>query len=96
MTILPRFLRSLALTILLSFVTPILLVTVLLTAISVIAFVPGLKFIGNAGTAHLMDFLTIFGSGCPLEGIFVISLTCGLVGALFDTYVFYHHRILNS
>ncbi|NET58540.1 MAG: hypothetical protein F6K47_21025 [Symploca sp. SIO2E6] len=96
MSILPSFLRSLVLTTLLSFLTPILLVTALLTAISVITYVPGLKTIGSTGNTHLLDFLAAFGSGSPLEGILVIALTCSLVGALFDTYAFYHHRIFNS
>ncbi|NEQ67230.1 MAG: hypothetical protein F6J86_43890 [Symploca sp. SIO1B1] len=96
MTILPRFLRSLALTTLLSFVTPIVLVTMLLTAISVVTFVPGLQIIGNTGTTHLLDFLAAFGKGSSLEGVLVISLTFSLVGALFDTYAFYHYRIFNS
>ncbi|NEP13382.1 MAG: hypothetical protein F6K14_24880 [Symploca sp. SIO2C1] len=96
MSILPSFLRSLALTTLLSFIAPVLLVSTLLTAICVIGYVPGLATIGNSGTAQLLDFLAAFGTGCPLQGIFVIGLTCSLVGALFDTYAFYHYRSFNS
>jgi len=96
MSILPSFLRSLALTTLLSFVTPVLLVSALLTAISVIGYLPGLEIICNTGTTQLLGFLAVFGSGSSVEGIFVIGLTCSLVGALFDTYAFYHYRSFNS
>ncbi len=96
MSILPSFLRSLALTTLLSFIAPVLLMSALLAAICVIGYVPGLETIGNSCTTQLLGFLAVFGSGSSLEGIFVISLTCSLVGALFDTYAFYHYRSFNS
>ena len=86
MSMLPNFIRSLLLTSLLSFVAPIVLVTVLLGGFSVISYVPGLVTIGNVGATQLLTFLVIFGKGCPLEGVMVIGLTCSLVGALFDTY----------
>jgi hypothetical protein len=84
------------LTILLSFVAPIVVVTVLLAAISVIGYVPGLETIGQTGTTQLFKFLAVFGSGCPIEGVIVIGFTCSLVGALFDTYAFYRYQSLND
>ena len=96
MSILPNFLRSLVLTILLSFVTPIVLMTVVLAAISGIGYVPGLETIAHAGTTQLLQFFAVFGSGCPIEGVIVIGLTCSLAGGLFDTYAFYRYQILNN
>jgi len=96
MSILPNFLRSLALTIFLSFVAPIVLVAVLLGAFAGIGYIPGLESVGQAGTTQLSQFLAVFGSGCPLEGLMVIGFTCSVVGALFDTYSFYRYQILND
>ena len=96
MSILPNFLRSVILTSLLSFVTPITLVTVLFAAISLIGYVPALEIISQTGTTQLLQFLAVFGSGCPIEGVIVIGLTCSFVGALFDTYAFYRYQSLNG
>lgn len=96
MSILPNFLRSLVLTALLSFVAPIVLVTVLVVALSGIGYIPGLEVIGQAGTTQLLKFLAVFGSGCPVEGVLVIGFTCSIVGALFDTYAYYRYQILND
>jgi hypothetical protein len=96
MSILPNFLRSLLLTIILSFVAPIVLVIGLLAALSGIGCIPGLETAGQAGAAQLLQFLGVFGSGCPVQGIIVIGFTCSLVGALFDTYAFYRYQSLND
>jgi len=96
MSIFPNFLRSLVLTILLSFVAPIVLITVFLASLSAIGYVPGLESIGQTGTTQLLQFLAVFGSGCPLQGVIVIGFTCSLVGALFDTYSFYRYQNLSN
>lgn len=96
MSILPNFLRSLALTVFLCFVAPFAVVAVFLAAIVGIGYVPGFETAGQAGINQLSQFLAVFGSGCPFEGILVIGLTCGLVGALFDTYSFYRYQMLND
>ena len=96
MSILPNYLRSLVLTTLLSFVTPIVLLTVLLAGIFVIGHVPGIEAIGQTGTAQLLKFLAVFGTGSPLQGVMIIAFTCSVVGALFDTYAFYRYQSLND
>ena len=96
MSILPNFLRSLILTIFLSFIAPIVVVTVLLAGFSAIGYVPGFETIGKTVIGQLSQFLTVFGSGCPVQGIVVISSTCSLVGGLFDTYAFYRYQSLNG
>jgi hypothetical protein len=96
MSVLPNFLRSLVLTILLCFVAPILVVTLLLAAFAALSYIPGFETIGQTSTTQLFKFLTVFGSGCAIEGVIVISCTCSLVGALFDTYAFYRYQSLND
>lgn len=96
MSILPNFLRSLILTIFLSFAAPIVLMTVLLAALSAVSYVPGLDVPTQTGTTQLLQFLAIFGSGSPLQGMIIIGLACSLVGALFDAYTFYRYQNLNN
>lgn len=96
MSILPNLLRSLVLTILLSFIAPIVLVITLLATASVISFIPGMEAIGQTGTAQLLLFLTVFGTGSALQGLTTIGVTCSLVGALFDAYAFYRYQSLSD
>ena len=91
MSIFPNFLRSVLLTSLLSFVAPLVLIGAGLTSLSLIRFVPALQGVGRSGEDLILQFLATFGSGCPLQGFFVIGLTFALVGALFDTYASYQH-----
>jgi hypothetical protein len=94
MTIFTNFLRSLLLTIVFSFFVPIFLVGGLLVLIFLLGYIPGLQGITEAIATQIIDFLATFGSGTPLRGLLVISLTCSFVGALFDTYVYYRCQIL--
>ncbi len=89
-----NFLRSLLLTIIFSFVAPLFLIGGLLSIIFLLGYLPGLQAVTLWIANHILQFLTIFGSGAPLRGIFVISLTCSFVGALFDTYAYYRYQIL--
>ncbi|MEH2015048.1 hypothetical protein [Nostoc sp.] len=94
MTIFINFLRSLLLTIIFSFVAPMLLVGGGLFLLSLIGHFPGLQEFTEAITTQIMHFLATFGSGTPLRGLFVISLTWSFVGALFDMYAYYRCQIL--
>ncbi|MEH2401998.1 hypothetical protein [Nostoc sp.] len=94
MTIFINFLRSLLLTIIFSFVAPMLLVGGGLFLLSLIGHFPGLQELTEAIATEIMHFLAIFGSGTPLRGLFVISLTWSFVGALFDMYAYYRCQIL--
>lgn len=96
MSILPTFLRSLLLTIILSFIAPLLLVGGGLVSLSLINYLPGLQGIGQAIVEQILQFLATFGSGSPFRGIIVISCTCSFVGALFDTYAFYRYQNLRG
>ncbi|MCC5631274.1 hypothetical protein [Nostoc sphaeroides] len=94
MAIFTNFLRSLLLTIIFSFAAPMLLVGGGILLLSFIGYFPGLQELTEAIATQIIDFLATFGSGTPLRGLFVISLTCSFVGALFDTYVYYRCQIL--
>jgi hypothetical protein len=96
MAILLNFLRSVLLTSVFSFITPILFVGGMLTFIYLVGCIPGLAIIGQSGVESIYQFLATFGSGSPLEGVWVIGLTCSLVGALFDTYAFYRYQSLRG
>jgi hypothetical protein len=94
MTIFTNFLRSLLLTIIFSFLAPIFLVGSGLLFLSLIGHFPGLQEFTEDMATQIGHFLATFGSGTPLRGLFVISLTCSFVGALFDMYAYYRCQIL--
>ncbi|HYX13063.1 MAG TPA: hypothetical protein VE944_01575 [Nostoc sp.] len=94
MAIFTNFLRSVLLTIIFSFLAPMLLVGGVLFLLPLIGYFPGLQELTEAIATQIMHFLATFGSGSPLRGLFVISLTCSFVGALFDMYVYYRCQIL--
>ncbi len=94
MTIWMNFLRSLLLTMILSFVAPMFLIGGVLLIVSLMGYIPLLQGVTEAIATHILQFLIIFGSGTALGGLFVIGLTCSFVGALFDTYAYYRCQIL--
>ncbi len=94
MTILTNFLRSLLLTIILSFLTPMFLIGGVLLILSLMGYVPGLQGVAEAIANHILQFLIVFGSGTATKGMLVISFTCVFVGALFDAYAYYRCQIL--
>jgi hypothetical protein len=94
MTIFTNFLRSLLLTIIFSFLAPIFLIGGGLLFLSLIGHFPGLQEFTETIATQIVHFLATFGSGTPLRGLFVISLTCSFVGALFDMYAYYRCQIL--
>ena len=80
--------RSLALTTLFSFSAPIILLGGLLLSLWLLSLLPLIAFVGQFGESQLVQFLTIFGNGCPLTGLFIIGATCGLVGGVFNLFNF--------
>ncbi len=90
MTILLR--PTLLLTIIFSFLAPIVLVGAILLTVSLIGLIPVFQTIGDAIDTQILQFLATFGTGAPLRGIFIISLTCSFVAILFDTYAFFREK----
>ncbi len=85
------YLRSLFLTSLVSFLTPLLFVGSTIAGLMLLGLVPGLDVFSQWSSGVILTFLQTFGSGKALEGSLVIGGACGVVGALFDTYIFYRH-----
>jgi hypothetical protein len=96
MMILIAFLRSLLLTSFLSFAAPVFLFGSVLMLLYLAGSIPITEAMSGAIAEQILKFLAVFGNGSAVEGIFVISLTCALVGALFDTYAFYRHQNLRG
>ena len=96
MITMPNFLRSLLLTALLSFATPILFVGGVLAALSVVSYVPGFALVSQTGETQILTFLATFGSGCPIQGIVTIGLTCSFAGSLFDGFNSYRYQKLRG
>lgn len=94
MTMFINFLRSLILSIIFSFVAPILFFGGVLLILSLVSLLPALEGVADIIATQISKFLAAFGSGMPMQGLFVICLTCSFVGALFDTYVYYRCQIL--
>ncbi|MUG98067.1 hypothetical protein F7734_39455 [Scytonema sp. UIC 10036] len=94
MSIITNFLRSLLLSVIFSFTAPMLLIGGFLLSVSLLAYIPGLQTITDAIATPILEFLSIFGSGTPLGGLFVICSTFSVVGALFEVYAYYRCQIL--
>ncbi|BAZ80539.1 MAG: hypothetical protein ACKO9I_05160 [Sphaerospermopsis kisseleviana] len=94
MNLFTNFLRSFLLTTVFSFIAPIFLVGGILICLCLFGFVPGLQGLTEEVPAQILHFLATFGTGSPINGLFVISLTFGFVGGLFDIYAYYRYQIL--
>jgi len=92
MSLASSYLRSLVLTSIFSFIAPLLLVGSAIAGLLLLALVPWLESLSRMGLEQVKVFLQTFGNGNALEGSLVIGCACALVGALFDTYIFYRHR----
>ncbi|MBD2626138.1 hypothetical protein [Trichormus variabilis] len=94
MSIFTNFLCPLLLTTVFSFIAPIFLVGSILVFLCLFGYIPGLQGVIDDIPTLILHFLATFGTGSPLNGLFVISLTCGFVGGLFDIYAYYRCQIL--
>ncbi|ADI64239.1 hypothetical protein [Trichormus azollae] len=94
MSIFTNFLRSLLLTTIFSFIAPIFFVGSTLVFLCLSVYVPVLQGLTEDIPTQIFHFLATFGTGSPMNGLFVISLTSGFVGGLFDIYAYYRYQIL--
>jgi hypothetical protein len=90
MQLLFTFTRSVLLAAFASFLAPILLLGAAWLGMQLWTYLPGIGSLGLAGNHHIAGFLTVFGNGSPVSGVFTIAIVCALVGVLFDTYAFYN------
>ncbi|MBE9099457.1 hypothetical protein [Vacuolonema iberomarrocanum] len=84
--------RSLLLASFLAFLMPILLFAGVWTGLTLLAQIPALTLLSQSLGDQIMHFLNVFGSGNWLSGVLVIAVTCSIVGALFDGYIFFYHQ----
>jgi len=74
-------LRSLLFSTLLSFVAPVLLVGSILAALFATSHVPGFTWVSRTGFSQILQFLTIFGGGYPLQGLLTLDGTMAIDGS---------------
>jgi hypothetical protein len=92
----PHFLVSLVLTAFFSFSVPIVSIGVIFIMLFAVSYCPGLTEFGRLGATQTLDFLGVFGTGCPLRGLLAIGLTTALVGSLFDLFNLYRYQSLRD
>lgn len=85
-------LRSLLLTTLISFIAPIFVVVVSLAGLSAVSYVPAFDLAGKAIVGSMINFLAVFGGGCPFWGVLTIGSTFCVVGGLFNLYTLYRYQ----
>ncbi len=88
---LPNYVRSLLLTMLISFTVPVAILGIGLAGLSITSHFPGVALIAQITLQQMLIFLKIFGSGRAMDGLCIIGITCSLVGGLFDTYTYYQN-----
>ncbi len=88
--------RSLFLSVLLSFVTPMFLLGGMLGSLLAVSYIPGIALLGQLGQEQILSFLSVFGEGYPMQGMLTIGVTCGMVGGLFDVFNFYLYQDIRS
>ncbi|MGF1536779.1 MAG: hypothetical protein ACFB4J_09900 [Elainellaceae cyanobacterium] len=81
-----HFTRSLLITGLLGGSVPILLIGGGILSALALSQVPIAAGVGQLAIDSILGVLQIFGSGSPIQGIFIISLAVGGVSVLFNTY----------
>lgn len=96
MSLLPNLLRSLLLSAIFGFLTPVCVIGVIWASFALASAIPGLDDLGKTGVNQLTAFLATFGGHSVLKGILTIGFVCSLVGMLFDSYTFYRYQKLNS
>ena len=75
-----------------SFAIPVLLFGAVLGFLSLTSYIPGFWEVNNQATAYIVDFLAVFGSGKPIQGLITLGLTVSIVGILLDIANFYRYQ----
>ncbi|ELR97666.1 hypothetical protein [Gloeocapsa sp. PCC 73106] len=91
-----RLTRSLLLTTAFTFSVPIVLTGALFGLLVLVGHVPGCDWLATNGAAQIVGFLSVFGSGYPLQGVIIIGFAFGFVGGLFDLFNFYRYQTMGG
>lgn len=94
MNILFSFITSLLLTTLVSFAAPIIIIIVLFAFLTVASHVSFMGIYADECYRQLWSFLMMFGEGSGTNGILTISVVAGIAGLLFESLNFYRFQIL--
>lgn len=84
------YLRSLAITAIVAFLLPLVILGLLLLGLAILRQGSPTAELGRQGYHQLLSFLTTLGGGDPWQGGLVMGATASLVGTLFDGYALYH------
>lgn len=85
---------SLSLTTLVSFATPVIFCTLILSSLALVSHVPIINIWGENLYEQVWNFLAVFGEGSSTIGILTIAKTFAIAGFLFESLNFYRYRIL--
>ncbi|MEY2984768.1 MAG: hypothetical protein RLZZ568_1385 [Cyanobacteriota bacterium] len=91
-----NLLRSLLLTLFLSFTLPILLLVAVLTGLGILGYLPVVDTVSQFALSQLIQFLVIFGDGAMWPGLLIIAATCSLVAGFFDLFNFWLYQTVRN
>ena len=74
------------------FIIPVMLLGAILGFLNITSYVPGFWEVNNQATVYILNFLAVFGSGKPLQGLITLGLTVSIVGVLLDISNFYRYQ----
>jgi hypothetical protein len=92
MRIVPNFFLSLVLTTIISFTAPVVLVASVLGILSIASYLPGLMEFGKQSAIYILEFLAVFGSGKPINGMMTLGLIVSIAGVLLDLLNIYRYQ----
>ena len=87
-----HFFLSLFLAASMSFFLPVLLFGTLLGFLALVGYIPGFFEVSNEGIVYILNFLAVFGTGKPLQGIITLGFTVSIAGILLDLLNFYRYQ----
>lgn len=93
MKLVSRFLPSFFLTVLMSFLAPVVVCGLILTLCSALWVLPGMTSV--LAQRALTEFLEVFGSGNAWQGVLVIAAACSLVGGMFEAFNLCYYQDTN-
>ena len=79
-----------------SFAAPVMLIVGLLGLLTFTSYIPGLLEMSSQGMLHVANFLAVFGSGKPFQGVITLGITVSIAGILLDLLNFYRYQSLRD
>lgn len=79
-----------------SFAIPVTLIGCAIALFNLIGYIPVFWELSNQMTCYILEFLAVFGSGKPLQGIITLGATASVVGILLDMLNFYRYQSIRD